>query len=1317
MRRSLRSWLGLALSTILVAGGIVAAPPTASAAPFTVLVFSKTAGFRHGSITPGIAAIQQLGAANGFTVEATEDAAQFTDANLDRFAAVIWLSTTGDVLNAAQQAAFERYITGGGGYVGVHSASDTEYDWPWYGGLVGAYFASHPAEQTVTVKVADQVHPSTAGLPQRWSRFDELYNYRTNPRGNVHVLATLDETTYTGGSMGADHPISWCQNYSGGRAWYTGLGHTDASYSEASFRQHLLGGIRTAAGEVDADCGGTVNSSFQQVELAKGAAETGEPMSLTVLPDRGVLHTSRNGVIRHTDANGNTKIAATLPVYTGDEEGLQGIKADPNFATNRWVYAFYAPPLSTPGGGAPATGTPADFAVWDGVNRLARFTVNADNTINLASETLILNVPTSRGMCCHVGGDMDFDAAGNLYLSTGDDTNPFDSAGFTPIDERAGRNPAFDAQRTSANSNDLRGKVLRIKPSAAGGYTIPSGNMFAPGTARTRPEIYAMGFRNPFRMSVDKATGIVYLGDYGPDAGTADPNRGPAGNVEFARIDRPGFYGWPYCTARNDAYNDYTFPSGPSGAKFNCAGGPVNNSPNNTGITQLPPAVPAWLPYGGSGSPPEFTGGGLSPMGGPVYRYDRTSTSPVAFPEYYDGTYFAGEFGRRWIKNIKLDSTGQPLKINPFPWTGTQVMDMEFGPDGALYVLDYGTGWFNGDANSALYRIEYAREGRAPVAKVSATPTSGTAPLTVAFSSAGTLDPDGDPFTYAWDFDNNGTTDSTAANPSFTYTTNGTRSPTLTVRDTTGKTATASVVVTVGNSAPVVTVNTPLNGQTFTFGDAVPFTVTVTDAQDGAINCARVKVNYVLGHDSHGHQLGSVQGCSGVIQTSADGEHDTAANIFGIIDAEYTDLGGGGQPALTTHTQAVLQPRVRQAEHFGDSSGVQIVAGAAGHGGAAVGYIDNNDWISFRPYNLTGVQSFSARVGAPAGGGGTLELRVDSPTGPLVGSATVTSTGGYATFATVTGGITALTGTRTLFLVFKGTGPYFDIDEFTLSTSPGGPGPDPDPDPDPDPEPGANLARGKPARASSFEGAFTAANAFDGAAGTRWGSAFSDPQWIDVDLGATYAINRVKLTWEAAYGSGYQIQTSPDGVTFTTIRTVTGGDGGVDDLTGLTGSGRYVRLLGTTRGTAWGYSLFEFEVYGGTGGPTGPTGNLLLNKPTTTSSNEGADVTGAQAVDGSLTTRWSSTFSDPQWIRVDLGSPTAIGRVKLSWEAAYSSAYQIQTSNDGTTWTTVKSVTGGDGGVDEHTALNANGRYLRINGTARGTGYGHSLWEVEAYTS
>ncbi|MBB5868872.1 glucose/arabinose dehydrogenase [Allocatelliglobosispora scoriae] len=1291
------------LCALIAAWAVVV--PAASAAPdFTVLVFSKTAGFRHDAIPAGITAIQQLGTANNFAVEATEDAAAFTDANLARFKVVIWLSTTGDVLNDTQQAAFERYIRGGGGYVGVHAAADTEYTWPWYGKLVGAYFESHPAPAQVTVRVADRVNVSTATLPQRWSRFDELYNYQTNPRGTAHILATLDETTYSGGGDGFDHPISWCQNYDGGKSWYTGLGHTIESYSEANFRTHLLGGIRSVAGVAAFDCGATVNSRFQQVTLAKGVAETGEPMGLTVLPNRGVLHTSREGVVRFTDVDGNTKVAMTLPVYTHDEEGMQSIKADPAFATNRWVYIYYAPPLSTPPGDAPPTGTPADFAPFNGLNRISRFVVKADNTIDPASAVTILDVPTSRGQCCHVGGDLDFDGAGNLYLSTGDDTNPFDSSGFTPIDERAGRNPNGDAQRTAGNTNDLRGKVLRIKPSAAGGYTIPAGNMFAPGTANTKPEIYAMGFRNPFRMSVDKATGIVYLGDYGPDAGTADPARGPAGQVEFARITTPGFYGWPYCSSYNTPYVDFTFPSGPSGAPFNCTGGVVNNSPNNTGLQQLPPAKTSWLPYVGS-SPVELGGGGLSPMGGPVYRYDPNLVSDVKFPQYYDGTFFAGEFGRRWIKNIVMDSTGAPLAINPFPWSGTQVMDMEFGPDGALYVLDYGTGWFGGDASSAVYRIEYATAGRAPIPTATASATSGLAPLTVNFSSAGSYDPDGNPITYAWDFTSNGSTDSTAANPSFTYTANGAYTATLTARDSTGKTGTASVAITVGNTAPSVTLTLPVNGQVFTFGDLVPYSVTVTDAQDGTIDCNRVKVSYILGHDTHGHPQTSKQGCSGTIQTVADGEHGSSANVFGVFDAEYTDSPVNGVPALTTHAQNVTQPRIRQAEHFNGSSGIQIAAKASANGGNAVGYIDSGDWLSFKPYALNGVTSFSARV-ASAGVGGTLSLRTGSPTGPLAGSVAVAPTGGWETWATVTGTLTPPTGTQELFLVFTGpAGSLFDLDEFTL-----GAGTVP-------PQTGTDLALNRPATASSVEGAGTpASGAFDGNAATRWASAFADPQWIQVDLGSSTAINRVKLTWEAAYGSAYQIQTSDNGTAWTTIKSVTGGDGGVDDLTGLTGTGRYVRMNGTARGSAWGYSLFAFEVYGG--GTTPPvTSNLALNQPVTASSVENAGTPASAAVDGVGTTRWSSLATDPQWIRVDLGQTRTVNRVKLTWEAAYATAYQVQISPDGTTWTTIQSVTGGNGAVDDLTGLTGTGRYVRINGTTRATGYGYSLWEFEVYGS
>lgn len=643
---------------------------------------------------------------------------------------------------------------------------------------------------------------------------------------------------------------------------------------------------------------------FQQVTLAKGGEETGEPMSLAVLPDRSVLHTSRNGELRMTDSAGNTRVVGTIPVYSHDEEGLQGIGLDPKFSTNRFIYLYYAPPLSTPAGDAPNEGTPADFAKFDGVNRLSRFALKADGTLDNASEKKIIDIPASRGICCHVGGDIDFDAQGNLYLSTGDDSNPFASDGYTPIDERPGRNPAYDARRTSGNTNDLRGKLLRIKVNDDATYSIPDGNLFAPGTAKTRPEIYAMGFRNPFRFSVDKKTGIVYLGDYGPDAGAADPKRGPAGQVEFARITKPGNFGWPFCTGKNDPYVDYDFATKTSGATFDCAA-PKNESPYNTGLVDLPPAQPAWIPYDG-GSLPEFGTGSESPMGGPVYRYDAASTSPVKFPESYDGDFFAGEFGRRWIKRIEQGEDGAVQSINPVPWTGTQIMDMAFGPDGALYVLDYGTAWFGGDENSGLYRIENATGGRSPVAEAAANKTSGTAPLRVAFSSASTSDADGDALSYAWDFGDGGT--STAANSTYTYKKNGTYTATLTAKDPSGRTGSASVHVVVGNTAPKVTLELPAEGALFSFGDEIPFKVKVTDPEDGAggpIDCAKVKVRYILGHDSHGHPVTTANGCTGTIKTSADGGHDPNANIFGVFDAEYTDGGGGGQapsPATTRHS-------------------------------------------------------------------------------------------------------------------------------------------------------------------------------------------------------------------------------------------------------------------------------------------------------------------------------------------------------------------------------------------------------------------------------
>ncbi|WP_249416661.1 ThuA domain-containing protein [Streptomyces sp. TS71-3] len=239
---------------MFAAPGAQARPHPHPDAGFDVLVFSKTAGFRHDSIPAGITAITQLGAADGFTVTATEDASAFTAANLARYEAVVFLSTTGDVLDDTQQNAFQAYVENGGGYVGVHAAADTEYDWPFYGALMGAWFQGHPAPQQATVVTEDHHHPATAGLDDRWTRTDEWYNYRTNPRADVHVLQSLDESSYSGGTMNGDHPITWCHPQGKGRSFYTGLGHTQESYSEAAFRSLLLGGIQYAAGAVAADC-------------------------------------------------------------------------------------------------------------------------------------------------------------------------------------------------------------------------------------------------------------------------------------------------------------------------------------------------------------------------------------------------------------------------------------------------------------------------------------------------------------------------------------------------------------------------------------------------------------------------------------------------------------------------------------------------------------------------------------------------------------------------------------------------------------------------------------------------------------------------------------------------------------------------------------------------------------------------------------------------------------------------------------------------------------------------------------------------------
>lgn len=238
------------LSVLFIVIAMVMTMASAYARKPKVLVFSKTLGFHHNSIKQGIEAIQKLGITNKFDVDSTTNSANFTPANLKQYAAVIFLSTTGDVLNNEQQAAFEKYIQAGGGFVGVHSATDCEYNWPWYGNLVGAYFAGHPNQQDATLDVKDHKHISTKHLPEQWERKDEWYNFRAVSK-DINVLISIDEKSYDAGKnkMGDYHPIAWYHQYDGGRAFYTGLGHTEESFAEPLFLQHLLGGIKYAMGQ------------------------------------------------------------------------------------------------------------------------------------------------------------------------------------------------------------------------------------------------------------------------------------------------------------------------------------------------------------------------------------------------------------------------------------------------------------------------------------------------------------------------------------------------------------------------------------------------------------------------------------------------------------------------------------------------------------------------------------------------------------------------------------------------------------------------------------------------------------------------------------------------------------------------------------------------------------------------------------------------------------------------------------------------------------------------------------------------------------
>jgi glucose/arabinose dehydrogenase/cytochrome c551/c552 len=521
-----------------------------------------------------------------------------------------------------------------------------------------------------------------------------------------------------------------------------------------------------------------------------------------------VLIAQRRGEIAlYKNATKKVSLAAKLNTYfktsvkgINAEEGVLGIQKDPDFATNHYIYIYYSP-------------------IDVSVNRLSRF-VFANDKIDLKSEKVILDVASQREICCHTGGSIAFGKDHTLYLSTGDNSTPFDEPNakgkpninsFAPIDDREG-NKQWDARRSAGNTNDLRGKILRINVQPDGSYTIPEGNLFKPGQANTRPEIYVMGNRNPYRISVDKKRDFLYWGEIGPDAAKDSmATRGPKGYDELNQARKAGYFGWPLFVGPNLPYRAYDFNTGKSGAPFDPAK-PINDSKNNTGLKELPPAQPAfvWYPYEASGNFPQLGASGRSAMAGPVYYADEYKNPNM--PTYYNGKMFFYEWMRGFIKPITLQPNGDFERMEPFmeDTKFNAPIDMEMGPDGKLYVLEYGTGWFTANKDAGLARIDYNSGNRAPeITKLTANKDAGTLPFTVTVSTVA-KDPEKDAIaSYTWNLGNGVKKVTTQPKVTYTYTKKGNYTISVIAKDKKGAASISDKTVSVyaGNDAKIIAAN------------------------------------------------------------------------------------------------------------------------------------------------------------------------------------------------------------------------------------------------------------------------------------------------------------------------------------------------------------------------------------------------------------------------------------------------------------------------------------------------------------------------------
>lgn len=1003
-----------------------------------ILVYARPTG----SEMPNLEVLRKVASDVNVAVDTTATPTRFTEESLRQYSAVVFLQVPLEDLDYRQQADFERFVQAGGGFMAIDAGVDTVRNWPWFGDL------------------------------------------------NKDRLKSAKAT--------------WQSDYNGGRAYIAKL---DKGAASKSLENALKKGLKFTTGKEDLNYAKATTlrvpeSNRFMVEVLDTYMY--EPMEMVIFKDGRVMYLERRGEVKLYDpARKKSRVISRFDVsITGNyEDGMLGIALDPNYEQNHWVYINYSPAGSIP------------------KQNVSRFEMIGDS-LNKGSEKIVLEIPTQRETCCHSGGHLEFGPNNNLYISTGDNTSSKESDGFSPIDERPGRAP-FDAQKSSGNTNDLRGKILRIHPEPNGTYTVPDGNLFPKDGSQGKPEIYAMGTRNAFRFTVDRRNGYVYWGDVGPDGGVTT-ERGPQSYDEWNQARKPGNFGWPYFVGDNKAYADFDFATNKIGPRFNPER-PENKSPNNTGAKILPPAQKPmiWYPYGESPEFPILGKGSRSAMGGPIYYADDYPAA-TRFPKYYDGKLFIYEWARSWVKAVSFDKNTDLAKIEPFlpeqEWY--KPIDIKFGPDGAMYVLQYGANYFEHNPDSRLVKITYVEGNRQPIAQLSIDKTVGAAPLTINLSADKSFDYDkNDKLTYSWNLGGGTGNGGNTTKTTVTYSQPGIYRPILTVTDSEGKKATAEVEVKVGNEPPQVAVQVGGANRSFYYdNEKLNYQVTVKDKEDGTLQqgidttAVFVSFDYLKeGRDlallsSNTQMTGGVQFLRGktliansdckschalstksigpsymqvaerykgknaqemlaekIIKggngnwgknvmaahpqhtkeettemvgyilslsdkqnialplkgqfTTTDHVNTRTAGLY-VMRASYTDKGNPVTGTLTGSSLLVLRNPKVQAEDFEFYQNISR-RHIDGTDLTFVSDVQNSSYIGFKQLDLTSIKNILFRVGARTTGS-RIEVRMESPDGPLLGTAEVTQTESKPeAMQIVTAAVNNASGAHDLFFVFQ----------------------------------------------------------------------------------------------------------------------------------------------------------------------------------------------------------------------------------------------------------------------------------------------------------